>query len=60
VNVVITWAAPLCDDCWDKFAPDKPSPRLECGASETCDDCGNATRSGIYVRRERKVSPEGA
>jgi hypothetical protein len=49
------WAAPLCDACWDRLHPDKPSPRLDCGASETCDDCGKATRSGIYLRRDRNA-----
>jgi hypothetical protein len=50
-----TWEAPLCDDCWDKLAPSHPSPRLDCGEEETCTDCAQPTRSGIYIRREREI-----
>lgn len=52
------WTAmPVCDVCWDRQHPDKPSPRLGIGATEICCQCGDLTNSGIYVRLDRDTVP---
>jgi hypothetical protein len=47
----------LCDDCWDRDRPDKPSPRTTSGALERCHRCGGETRSGIYLRIDVDAEP---
>ena len=50
--MTLSWTQPLCESCWDKRNPDRvPSVIVEEHRDqETCCDCGNATRSGIYMR----------
>ena len=43
---------PLCDDCRDVDHPVEQSRRLGQGTLEQCCQCGELTRSGIYVRLE--------
>ena len=45
-----SFTQPVCDDCWDREYPDRPSPRVGQGERETCCKCGNRTFSGIYIR----------
>lgn len=48
--VGMSWTQAICNDCWDKREPDRPSPRSNQGGGEFCAYCGDATVSGIYVR----------
>jgi hypothetical protein len=48
---------PLCDDCWDKKYPERPSPRKGQGDVEQCCMCGKMTLSGIYFRIDPKTVP---
>jgi len=51
------WTHAICDDCWDKQHPDRPSPRAGEGETECCCWCGAATWSGIYLRADPKDMP---
>jgi hypothetical protein len=54
----LTWyRAALCDACWNALYPARIAARMKVGEAETCDDCRKLTRSGIYVKRERKAEP---
>lgn len=56
----MSWTHAICDDCWDKKNPDRPSPRSNVGEMELCCYCGKKTRSGIYVRGNPKDAPHCA
>lgn len=45
--------AALCETCWNRLHPERRVSPSAAGAAEVCDECNNATRSGIYVRRAR-------
>jgi hypothetical protein len=47
------WTQAICVACWNERNPDRPTnPAIsyEHGDEECCCHCGQATRSGIYVR----------
>lgn len=46
-----TWNASLCDWCWSDTNPDRLPVRALPPEAEVCTRCGDATRSGIYVRQ---------
>jgi hypothetical protein len=52
MSVAARWeSAAICDDCWDKLHPTRPSPRADAAdEAEMCHSCGRDTRSGIYIR----------
>lgn len=46
------WTHAICDDCWDKKNPERPSPRRASGDREICCFCAMGTNSGIYIRED--------
>lgn len=52
VNDHNNWTHAICALCWNKQNPDKPikTELYTSGEQDTCCFCGEATRSGIYVR----------
>ena len=51
--------APICDICWMQQNPDRDPVRMCEADPEACYFCGRATRSGIYVRTEKKAATDG-
>ena len=45
-----SWTQPCCDDCWKVRCPDRGAHRFKEPLLELCVDCGEETRSGIYIR----------
>lgn len=50
-------SAALCNACWNKRQPDKPSRGMHEGPFERCHGCGRITTSGIYVRVDTEAEP---
>lgn len=53
---------PYCDDCWikrceERGEPDRVATRLKDPREEQCCQCGENTRSGIYVRQHPNEVP---
>lgn len=52
------WTQPLCIPCWNRENPDRQTAgHGDVGDLEHCCQCGDATRSGIYVRRDPATVP---
>jgi hypothetical protein len=53
------WTHSLCNDCWDKRNPDRPSPRADVGADDICCSCGARHKSGLYWREDPNKKAAG-
>jgi hypothetical protein len=49
---------PICEECWRKQEGDREPVRFREPTEEKCYACNEATLSGIYARREIKVTYE--
>jgi len=47
----------ICDDCWDKQHPLKPSIRMKHRIIDTCCFCSKKHSSGIFVRQDPADMP---
>jgi hypothetical protein len=49
--------AAVCDDCWDRRRPDRPSPRTGNAAPKFCHTCAALTCSGILLKLDFEAEP---
>ena len=46
------WTHTICEECWEKKNPERKPVQFKKASKETCCFCGEAHKSGIYVRHD--------
>ena len=54
---MLQWNQPICDDCWLATEGNRVPCRVIEAKEEACSYCGEATKSGIYVRADPSTVP---
>lgn len=47
----------LCDRCWTELEPDRQAVKIREPSTETCCQCGDEHKSGIYYRANPDLMP---
>lgn len=51
------WTQPICVKCWNWRNPQRKAQPTANGELAICCYCGDATRSGIYIRVDPRTVP---